>query len=296
MEEIQNWFADLNTELIMNYAIEYGTALIGAIAIFMIGKWVARRLANLVKKMMERGNVDPTITGFLSNIIYYVLFTIVIIAAIGTLGVETTSLAAVIAAAGLAIGLALQGSLSNLAAGVMIVLFRPFQTGDFVKVAGIEGTVEEINIFTSYLKTPDNRTIIVPNGKIIDDNIINFTAKPKRRIDLTIGVGYDDDLKAVKKLLSTILDQHEKVLKTPEYIVAVSELADSSVNFVVRPWVKAADYWDVRFELTETIKNELDNAGFSIPFPQRDVHHYGNVAVNQPAPKKKATPTKKKAA
>ncbi len=294
MEQIKVWFEGIDTEVLIAYAIEYGTALLSAIAIFVIGKWLALKISNVSRKMMEKHRIDPTITGFLANIIYYVLIVMVVIAAIGTLGVETTSMAAVIAAAGLAIGLALQGSLSNFAAGVMIVMFRPFHKGDFVSAGGIEGSVQEINIFTTYMKTPDNRTIIVPNGKIISDNIINFTANATRRIDLVIGVGYDDNLRDVKKVLTDILESNERVLEDPAPLVAVAELGDNSVNFNVRPWVKSEDYWLVRYELMQEIKEQLDAHGFSIPFPQRDVHHYGDFANTQPQTPAKKSISKKK--
>lgn len=286
MEQIKSWFAGLDSETLMGYAIEYGTALLSALAIFIIGKWIARKLSNFSATMMERAEMDETIVGFLSNIVYYVLFTMVVIAAIGTLGVETTSLAAVIAAAGLAIGLALQGSLSNLAAGVMIVMFRPFKKGDLVEAAGAEGLIHDISIFTTTMNTLDHRAIIIPNSKILDGNITNYTANNKRRIDMVIGVGYGDDLQKTKKVLTDVVKSHKQVLAKPAPQIAVSELADSSVNFVVRPWVKTADYWDVCFELTEQIKERLDKEGISIPFPQRDVHHYDSNVVSMPTPTK----------
>ena len=263
---------DLDTDVLMGYAIEYGTAIIGSLLIFFIGKLVAKAITSFARKVMEKRNVDPTITSFLANIIYGVLFTMVIIAAIGTLGIETTSIAAVIAAAGLAIGMALQGSLSNFAAGVMIIAFRPFKVGDYVEAAGIAGTVEEVNIFTTYMKTPDNKEIIVPNGSIISDSITNYSAKPTRRVDLVIGVGYDDDLKKVKQVLTEIVAADSRVLNEPETLIAVSNLGESSVDFVVRPWVESADYWPVKFDLLEAIKLRLDAEGISIPFPQRDLH------------------------
>lgn len=298
MQEIQNWFADIDTEILMQYIIEYGTAIISALLIFIIGKWVARRLANMMRAVMQRNKLDPTIIGFITNIAYYTLLTMVIIAAIGTLGVETTSLAAVIAAAGLAIGLALQGSLSNFAAGVMIVFFRPFKSGDFIEAAGTSGTVKDVSIFTTHLLTPDNRSVIVPNNSIIGWVITNFSAQPKRRIDMVVGVGYDDDLSKVKKVLTSILDKHDKILKDPAYTIAVSELADSSVNLVVRPWVASGDYWPVRFELTETIKTRFDKEGISIPYPQRDLHIIDSAPVavsSKPKAPSKSSKTKKAA-
>lgn len=272
MENIEKWLAELDSEMLTAYAIEYGSALVGALLIFVFGRWIAKALTRLMGRMMHKGNADPTIVSFLSNIIYSILMAIVVIAAIGTLGVETTSLAAVIAAAGLAVGLALQGSLSNFAAGVMIIMFRPFKNGDFVEVAGVSGTVEKVNVFTTHMKTADNREIIIPNGKIIDDSIVNYSAKPTRRIDMVVGVSYGDDLGKVKKVLEDIITKDERILSDPAPMIAVSELADNSVNLVLRPWVKRADYWDVKFDLTERIKTRFDAEGISIPFPQRELH------------------------
>ncbi len=301
MEKINEWIAQIDTEVLFGYAVEYGTAILSAIFIFIIGKWLAGNISNLIRKLLEKNKLDSTLVSFLSNIIYYVLFGLVIISAIGALGVETTSLAAVIAAAGLAIGLALQGSLSNFAAGVMIIMFRPFRNGHYIDVAGVQGTVEEVNIFTTHLVTVDNCSIIVPNGTIIAGNIINYSEKKKRRVDLVIGVAYHENLSHVKEVLKDIVTSNDKVLSEPAYNLAVSELADSSVNLILRPWVKSADYFDVKFELTEAIKNRFDEEGISIPFPQRDIH-----TVVAPAPKltppkrtttaKKATTRKKKVA
>ncbi|MAS86465.1 MAG: mechanosensitive ion channel protein [Micavibrio sp.] len=264
----------------------YGLQVLAALAIFFIGKWVAHRIQLVAGKALARANMDATLIGFLTKILYVGLLVFIIIAALGQLGVQTTSLAAAIAAAGLAVGLALQGSLSNFAAGVLIIIFRFFKAGDYVEVAGVGGTVSDVSIFTTVLITPDNKRIIIPNGTITSDNIINYSAMPTRRIDMVIGVGYGDDLKKVHKVLERIISSHEKVLKTPAHQIAVSELADSSVNFVVRPWVKTADYWAVRFALTEEIKTTFDKEGISIPFPQRDLH------MIQPTPEPKKS-TKK---
>ena len=299
MESLNALLAEIDTDILLTYAIEYGTAFISAIAIFIIGKWIAGQISNLLRKAMEKNKLDSTIVSFLSNIIYYVLFAIVIIAAIGALGVETTSLAAVIAAAGLAIGLALQGSLSNFAAGVMIILFRPFRNGDYIDAAGVAGTVEEVNIFTTHLVTVDNCSVIVPNGSLIDGNIINYSKKKKRRVDLVIGVAYSENLSHVKQVLKDIVTSHDKILETPEYTLAVSELADNSVNLILRPWVKSEDYFEVKFELTEAIKNRFDEEGISIPFPQRDLHIIETAAPKLTTPKTtgkaKKTPAKKAA-
>ena len=250
----------------------YGLKVLGAILIFIIGRWVAKLLSKLLARVLERSKVDPTLVTFFGHFTYVVLLTFVIIAAIGKLGVQTTSFIAVIGAAGLAVGLALQGSLANFSAGVLLILFRPLKVGDFVEAAGVVGTVEEIQIFTTTLLTPDNKTAIVPNAKLTGDNIINFTVKGTRRVDLVVGVSYDSDLAKTKQVLLDVLEKDERVLKDPAPRVAVLELADSSVNFVVRPWTSADIYWDVYFDTMEAIKNRLDAEGIAIPFPQRDVH------------------------
>ncbi len=269
---------DFNADSIMTFietdGLDWGVKVLGAIAIYWIGKRIVRFLSNVARKVMGRAKMDDILVSFLGNIIYGIGLAFVIIAALSNLGIETTSLAAVIAAAGLAIGLALQGSLSNFAAGVMIIAFRPFKKGDFVEVAGTAGTVTEVSIFNTILRTPDNKTIIVPNGNITSDNIINYSANDTRRVDMKFGIGYDDDLLKAKTLLGEILAADERILKDPEPVVAVAELGDSSVNFVVRPWVKSADYWAVNFDLHEKVKLAFDAAGISIPFPQQDVHMY----------------------
>ncbi len=262
----------LDTDMILDYLGLYGLKVLAAIAIFIIGRWMAKGLIGFTKKLMQKSKVDPMLVSFLGNILYGLTITLVVIAALSQLGIETTSLAAVIAAAGLAIGLSLQSSLSNLAAGVMIIIFRPFKIGDFIEAAGVSGSVEGISIFTTDIKTGDNKKVIVPNGKITSATITNYSAKKTRRIDLIIGVSYDDDLKKVKRVLAKVIEKEERVLEEPAVQIAVSELADSSVNLVVRPWVKTADYWLVRFDLIEAIKLAFDKEGISIPYPQRDVH------------------------
>ena len=262
----------LSSEVTMGYATMYGMKVLAALAIFFIGKWVAKAAVGFAKKLMEKSKVDATLIGFAGNIMYGLAMAFVAIAALSQLGVETTSLAAILAAAGLAIGLSLQGSLSNLASGVMIILFRPFKNGDFIEAAGVSGVVEEISIFTTQIKTGDNKQIIVPNGSITSGAITNYSAKPERRIDLVIGVGYDDDLSKVKKTLEKLVKADKRILKDPAATIAVAELADSSVNLVVRPWVKSEDYWGVRFDLTEAIKVTFDKEGISIPYPQQDLH------------------------
>lgn len=252
----------------------YGLKIIAAVVIFIVGRWVAKLLRNVVRKTLTKRDVDPTLVAFTANFTFVLLMTFVILAAIGQLGVQTTSFIAVIGAAGLAVGLALQGSLANFAAGILMIIFRPFKVGDFVEASGVAGIVEEIQIFTTVLKTPDNKKIIVPNGKITSDIITNYSAEETRRVDLTIGVGYGDDIDKVKRTIEDVLSKDERILKDPAPTIAVSELGDSSVNFAVRPWVKTADYWPVYFDTTESIKKRFDAEDISIPFPQRDVHLY----------------------
>jgi small conductance mechanosensitive channel len=220
--------------------------------------------------------VDKILETFFCNLVYWVLMIFVIIAAINQIGVQTTSLIAVMGAAGLAIGLALQGSLANFAAGVLIVMFRPYRVGDFVEAAGIAGVVQQVQILTTVLKTGDNKQIVVPNGQIMGSIITNYSANDTRRVDMTIGVSYDDDLDKVRSTIKELVGADERILKDPECLIAVSELADSSVNFVVRPWVKTADYWGVKFDMTEAIKKRFDKEGISFPYPQQDVHLYKN--------------------
>jgi len=254
------------------YVIPWGSRILFALLIFLIGRWIAKRLVKVLRKIMERASLDDMLVNFLSNIAYMALLVVVVLATLEQLGVNTTSALAIFGAAGLAIGLALQGSLSNFAAGSMLVFFRPFKTGDFVEAAGITGVVEEIRIFNTLLRTPDNREIIVPNGQIYDGTIINYSARDTRRIDLVIGIGYDDDLKQAKSVMEDIIAADERILKDPASAVMLLELADSSVNFAVRPWVNSGDYWDVRADLLENIKTTFDAKGISIPYPQQDVH------------------------
>lgn len=250
----------------------YGLKLLGAIAVFIIGKIITKWLSQLVARAMSKTNVEKTLIKFLTNLVNIALMVFVIIAALGVMGIETASFAVVLGAAGLAIGLALQGSLSNFAAGVLMMIFKPFKVGDFIEAGGATGSVKEIQIFNTILSSPDNVKIIVPNAQVTGGNIKNYTANGTRRVDLVIGVSYEDDLKRSKEVIESVLAKEERLLKEPAWTVAVSELADSSVNFVVRPWVNSADYWDVYFDLTASIKIALDENGISIPYPQRDVH------------------------
>ena len=247
-------------------------SIVYAIIILAVGFWGAKMLARLVKGLMERRDLDQALSGFVSNLINALVVTIAVIAALNQLGIHTTSLVAIVGAAGLAIGLALKDSLGNFAAGVMILLFKQFKAGDVIEAAGILGVVESLNIFSTQLKTGDNKTIFVPNGKLVGDNIVNYSTKPTRRVDLVIGVSYDADLSHVKSVLGDILAKEERILKDPEPTIGVLELADNSVNFAVRPWVNAADYWGVYFDLHETIKVRFDKEGIGIPYQQRDVH------------------------
>ena len=263
---------DIDINAVVTWASSYSIKIVGALLIFIIGKWLARRIANLFAKLMKKNNVDQAVVGFLTNLSYYALLVVVIIAALGKLGVNTTSFLAIVGAAGLAIGLALKDSLSNFAAGVMLVMFRPFTVGDVVSTAGITAKVEKITIFNTLFCTADNQLVIVPNNKIISDTITNINAKDTRRIDLVVGISYSDDMTRTKEILEGLAGDDDRVLDDPAVTIAVSELADSSVNLVFRPWVKTEDYWAVRFDLTEKIKTSLDEAGISIPFPQQDVH------------------------
>lgn len=245
---------------------------IAALLIFVIGRWIAKILVHVTRNVMKRAKLDATLMQFLDNILYMGLLAMVVLAALDQLGVNTTSFTAVLATAGLAVGLALKDSLANFASGVMLILFKPFRVGDFIEAGGTSGVVEEIHIFHTKMRTGDNKGITIPNGNITSDVITNYSAKPTRRIDLVVGCGYDDNLRDVKQYLEELVTADGRVLLDPEPVVAVSELGDSCVNFVVRPWVKSADYWDVRWELTERIKTGFDERGFSIPYPQQDLH------------------------
>ncbi|UCD78994.1 MAG: mechanosensitive ion channel [Desulfobacterales bacterium] len=252
----------------------YGLRVIAAIVIFVVGRWVALGAAKLIKRIMLKSKVDETLVSFVRNLSYIALLAFVVIAALNQLGIQTASFIAVIGAAGLAIGLALQGSLGNFAAGVLMIIFKPFRVGDFIEGGGVAGIVEKIEIFTTQLKTPDNKTIIVPNAKLTGDNITNFNVKGTRRVDFVFGIGYGDDIDKARSIIKEIIDRDERVMKEPEPMIVVSELGDSSVNFTVRAWTSAADYWSFYFDTIENVKKQFDAQGVSIPFPQRDVHIY----------------------
>jgi len=261
---------------LLRKAVEWGAdfvpALVGALLILVVGVIAAKVLRGLFTKGMSKARVDATLSTFLSNIAYMLMVALVAITAMGQLGVPTGSFAAIIAAAGLAIGLALQSSLGNFSSGVMLMLFKPFKVGDFIEAGGHAGVVEEILVFSTNMRTGDNKQITIPNGSIYGGSIINYSAKDTRRIDLVFGIGYGDDLKQAKAVLERVVKADARVLTEPAATIAVSELGESSVNFVVRPWVKTGDYWPCRFDLIEAVKLELDKEGISIPFPQRDVH------------------------
>ncbi|GMM67782.1 small-conductance mechanosensitive channel MscS [Alteromonas sp. MTD1] len=273
MEEKLSLFSASNIEGYINdYAIPWGINIAMAIAIYVIGRLVVGFLLSVFRRLMAKSKYDNMLVDFLESILSAILMLFVIVASLDQLGVDTTSLVAILGAAGLAIGLSLQDSLKNFAAGVMLLVFKPFKAGDFVEAAGTAGSVKKIGIFTSILNTPDNKEIIVPNGKIYGDNITNYSAKDTRRVDMVVGIGYDADLLKAKTILQEMVKEDERILDEPAPTVAVSELADSSVNFVVRPWVNSPDFWAVKWDFTEKVKLRFDEEGISIPFPQMDVH------------------------
>jgi small conductance mechanosensitive channel len=258
--------------IVQDYVIPWGIKLALALAIFYIGRMVVAAVVGFIHKMLASRGMDEILVDFITSILRWVLLLFVIIAALSQLGIDTTSLVALLGAAGLAIGLSLQSSLSNLAAGVMLIIFRPFTKGDFVEAGGATGVIDKISIFTTTMTTPDNKEVIVPNGAIIGGNITNFSARPTRRVDMTFGISYDDDIRKAKKILEDILANDERVLKDPAPVVALSALADSSVNFVARPWARSEDYWALLWDTTEKVKTRFDEEGISIPYPQMDVH------------------------
>ncbi|TXE06762.1 mechanosensitive ion channel [Gelidibacter salicanalis] len=269
--ELQHWI-DRGFELI----IIYGPKLLGAIVIWIVGSWVIKMIMKGASKTMQRGNYEVSLQKFLLNLINWALKIILIIVVLGIFGIGTTSFAAILAAAGLAIGLALQGSLANFAGGVLLMIFKPYRVGDFIEAQGEAGSVKEIQIFTTKLTTPDNKEIIIPNGKLSNDNIVNYSTMELRRVDLVFGVGYDSDIKKTKEILMHQLTSHPAVLKEPAPLVRLSALADSSLNFNVRPWVKNADYWSTYYDLMESTKEALDAAGIDIPYPhQVEIHKEG---------------------
>ncbi len=265
---------NINAETIWFWVTTYSVKLAAAILILVVGRWFAGYFSDQLAKVLEYKKIEITLVKFLRNILYYALLVAVIIAALGQLGISTASFLTVVGAAGLAVGLALKDSLGNFASGVMLIFFRPFKVGDFVNAGGVSGTVKEITIFNTEMATPDNQKVIVPNGSIMGGVITNVTAHPTRRVDLVIGISYEDNIGKAKDILGQLVKGDSRILADPASAIAVAELADSSVNIVVRPWVNAQDYWAVRCDLIEKIKLEFDKAGISIPYPQRDVHLY----------------------
>ena len=273
MEDNLSLFSASDIERYINeYAIPWGINIAMAIAIYVIGRIVVGFILSIFRRVMAKSKYDAMLVDFLEAIISAILMLFVIVASLDQLGVDTTSLVAILGAAGLAIGLSLQDSLKNFAAGVMLLVFKPFKSGDFVEAGGTAGTVNKIGIFTSTMTTPDNKEIIVPNGAIYSGTITNFSAKETRRVDMVVGIGYDADLLKAKQVLQEMVEADPRILQEPAPTIAVAELADSSVNFVVRPWVQSADFWGVKFDFTEAVKLRFDKEGISIPFPQMDVH------------------------
>lgn len=264
---------DINKLSQIDY-MSYITNIILALVIFVVGRWVVKLVVKAIRKILEKGKMDVMLIDFLCTIFGALGLLVVVIAALNRLGVDTTSLVALLGAAGLAVGLALQSSLSNFAAGVMLIVNKPFEAGDYIEAGGVSGVVEEVHIFSTIMRTPDNKSVIVPNGQIYEGSIVNYSNRKRRRIDLVMGIGYDDDIKKAKQIMLDIMQADKRILQNPEPVVAVGELADSSVNFVVRPWVKTADYWGVYWDLLEGFKLAFDENGISIPYPQQDVYMY----------------------
>ncbi len=261
-------------EKIQTMGLEYGARILGALLVLVIGMWMVRMVRKGIVKLMQSRKVEPTLVSFLASLASIGLQAFVIVAALEKLNVKTASFIAILGAAGLAIGLALQGSLSNFASGVLMIIFKPFKIGDFVEAGGTMGSVAELGIFTTVLNTPDNKKIIVPNASVTGGNITNFGVNGTRRVDLVCGISYKDNIDKAREAINAVLAADSRILKDPAPTVAVNQMGDSSVNFVVRPWVKSADYWTVYFGVTEAIKKKFDADGITIPFPQRDVHIY----------------------
>jgi small conductance mechanosensitive channel len=269
MESLKTFISDAN---LLPTLVDWSINIVLALVIYVVGKWVARRVTNFCKALLIKAEFDSTLVNFLSNLVFAVLLVAVILAALDTLGIPVTSLMAIVGAAGLAVGLALKDSLGNFAAGVMLVMFRPFKAGDFVEAGGVAGSVKAVRIFSTVLTTPDNKEIVIPNSQISATTITNFSANDTRRVDLVFGVSYDDDLKVAREVLTRLCAEHPLILQDPATNIFVLNLGDSSVDFAVRPWVNSGDYWKVYGDLLEQGKVELEQAGCSIPYPQQDVH------------------------
>ncbi len=270
-ERLREFYASIDVQALSTAIVAWGGRLLAALLILLIGWWLARRASNAIRGVTMRGGADPLLGNFLRNMVFAVLLTLVVVGALDRVGVPTTSLLAALGAAGLAVGLALQGSLSNLAAGVMLMIVRPFRVGEYVEVAGVAGTVKTVGLMQTVLHSPDNRQITVPNGKILGDAIVNYNALHTRRLDLVIGIGYGDDIGKAIGIANAALAADKRVLEDPAPVVAVLELGDSSVNIAIRPWVAASDYWGLKFDLQREIKQQFDANGITIPFPQREV-------------------------
>lgn len=258
--------------------MEYGPKLLLAIVVLLIGLWIIKLVVKALGRAMERGGMDVSLQSFLSSLVSILLKALLFISVASMVGIATTSFVAILGAAGLAIGLALQGSLANFAGGVLILIFKPFKVGDFINAQGHAGTVNAIRIFFTTLKTPDNKTIIIPNGALSNASITNFSTEPQRRVDMTFGIGYEDDIQKAKTILKRLVDTDSRILRDPEPAIVLTELADSSVNFAVRVWCNAADYWGIYFDMHEKVKEAFDKDGVSIPFPQHDLHIYEHKA------------------
>ena len=260
------------SQSIYNIIVIYGPKLIGAIITLLIGWWIIKIIQNTLRKTFEKREMEPSHRGFLNSMIGILLKILLLVSVAGMMGVEMTSFIAILGAAGLAIGMALSGTLQNFAGGVMILLFKPFKVGDFIQAQGHMGSVNEIQIFNTILKTPDNKTIIIPNGGLSTSSMVNFSTEPRRRVDFTFGIAYGDDVDKAKEVLTRLINEDSRILKDPAPFIAVSELADSSVNLVVRVWAEASNYWGIFFDLTEKVYKTFDKEGLNIPFPQMDVH------------------------
>lgn len=266
----------MNTDQILEkltgIAVEYGPKLLGAIVVLVLGSWIINLIMRGIRKMMEKGDMDASLKPFLRTLVRTLLRALLFISVLGMLGIEMTSFIAILGAAGLAVGLALSGTLQNFAGGVMILLFKPFKVGDVLEAQGYIGSVKEIQIFNTIMKTADNKTIIIPNGGLATGSMTNYSTEETRRVDWTIGIGYGDDADKARAVIKKLADSDERILKDPEVFIAISELGDSSVNFAVRAWVKSSDYWGVFFDMNEKVYKSFAKEGLNIPFPQMDVH------------------------
>ena len=269
---MEDLIKNIDVEALIAVGQSLGLKILAAVLTFFIGKWIARKLTNALVATMQRGKIDETLASFLGNVLFGLLMAIIVISALGQLGVSTTSAAALLGGAGVAIGLSLKDQLSSFAAGVMLIIFRPFKKGDFIDAGGVTGTVEELKIVATILKTPNNQEVTVPNAAVWGSTITNFSARDTRRIDLPVGIAYDADMKQAKNIAMQLIQSDQRVLANPEPWVGITELGDSAVTVTIRPWVKSADFWQTQCDLMEGIKDAYDKAGIGIPFPQMDVH------------------------